>query len=148
MCKFLRVWWLSKHREAECHFVSGDAEHPTLSARAWHCRSPAVSAGACVEQSLGLMCWASKGRGCLESELLLFPVYLCSVMHELQKVFSFSLCSLSAGRLHGEFSQSFFHLTQILFGPRWVSSGEKEILPSENLGDVLVFCIYKACFQF
>lgn len=73
----------------QCHFVSGDAEHPTLGARAWHCRSPAVSAGACVEQSLGWMCWASKGRGCLERVL---AVPSLPLQHELQKVFSFSLC--------------------------------------------------------
>lgn len=139
ICRFLCVWWFSTHRGAECHLVSGDAEHPTLSAQAWLCRIAAVS----VEQGLGVMCWAREGGGCLESELLLFPVYLCSITHEHQKVFSFSLCQLSAS----ESSQSFFHLTQILFGPRWVSSGEKEVLPSENLRDVLVFLIYKACFQ-
>lgn len=84
----LCVWWFSTHGEAECHFVSGDAEHPVLSAQAWLCRIAAVS----VEQGLGLMCWAREGRGCFESDLLLFPVYLCSITHEHQKVFSFSPC--------------------------------------------------------
>lgn len=131
-CKFLHVWWFSQPREAECHFVSGDAEHPTLGARVWHCRSPAVSAGACVEQNLGLMCWASKGRGCLE-RILAVPSYLCSMSSK--KCFP----SVSASSVPVEFSQSFLHLTQILFGPRCVSSRGKEILSSENLGDVLVF---------